>query len=64
MMGMARTSTTAMTHYQYRASTYRLAQDHGDARRTRRRLAALRTTFPPPVSYSVIGDTVAAVVSD
>ena len=47
-----------MTHHEYRASVYRLAQDE-DPRRNHRRLAALRDAFAPPNTYAV---TAAGVV--
>jgi hypothetical protein len=48
-----------MTHHEYRASVYRLAQDSDDPRRNHRRLAALRDAFAPPNTYAV---TAAGVV--
>jgi hypothetical protein len=53
-----------MSHYEYRASVYRLALDDSDPRRYRRHLAALRGTFASPMAYAVTGDTVTASAVD
>jgi hypothetical protein len=52
-----------MTHHEYRASVYRLAQDKGDPRTNHRRLAALRDAFAPPNTYAVTAAGVDVVAS-
>jgi hypothetical protein len=52
-----------MTHHEYRASVYRLAQDKGDPRTNHRRLTALRDAFAPPNTYAVTAAGVVVVAS-